>query len=76
MQCGDERAKKVFDYTRAENGGVSAIVKQKKVFGVPHKELKSHVSRSKSCMWPASRTLATPDVVNLIAKSTMLLPVS
>ena len=47
MQCGDERAKKVFDYTRAENGGVSAIVKQKKVFGVPHKELKSHVSRVK-----------------------------
>ena len=37
--------KKVFDHTRAGNGGVRAIAKRKKIFGVSHKELKSHVSR-------------------------------
>ena len=55
----------------AEMGGVSAILKQKKVFGVPLKELNSHVSRVKNCMWLASHALPTPDVVNLVAKSTM-----
>ena len=44
-----------------EMGGVSAIAKQKKVFGVPHKELKSHVLRVKSRLWLASRILLTPE---------------
>ena len=65
----DERAKKDFDHSRAGNGGVSAIAKQK-VFGVHHKEIKSHVSKVKKLL--VRRTLPTPDV-NLIAKSTMLL---
>ena len=54
--------------------GLSAIAKQKKVFGVPHKEIKCHVSWAKSLLWLAIRSLPTPDVVNLIAKLTMLLP--
>ena len=55
-------------------GGVSAVAKQKKVFGVPHKKLENHASRvnKAACGWQA--TLSIPDVVNLIAKSTMLLP--
>ena len=57
-----------------EMGGVSAIAKQRKVFGDPHKELKSRASRVKSRLWLGSRTMPTPDVVNLIAKSTMLSP--
>ena len=44
--------KQVFDHTRAEYGGCKtknaiAIATQKKVFNIPHKELKNHELRVK-----------------------------
>ena len=50
MQIGGERAKKSSTAKELEMGGVSAIAKQEKVFGVPHKEMKSHVSRVKKLL--------------------------
>ena len=41
------KSKKVFDHTRAGNGGSKYNCKTKKVFGVSHTELKNHVSRVK-----------------------------
>ena len=61
---GDERANKVLDHTRAGNGGcsLSAIAKQKKVFGVrvPHKKIKSHVSRAKKLLAACEPHFAHP----------------
>ena len=70
---GDKRAKMSLITQELEMGGISAIAKQKKAFGVALKKLKSHVLRVKKqrCLSP---TLPTPVGVSLIAKSTMLLP--
>ena len=57
---GDERAKKVFNHTRAGNGGRKCNCKTKKIFGVPHKEIQSHVLRVKKLLVACEPHLAHP----------------
>ena len=58
---GNERAKKKSLTTQElEIGGISAIAKQKQVFGVPHKELKRLVSRDKKPLVTSEPHFAHP----------------
>ena len=59
---GDERAKKSLRPHTQElkMRGVSAIAKQKKVFGAPHKEMKSHVLRVKKLLVACEPHFAHP----------------
>ena len=45
---------------KGKMGGVSAIAKRKKVFSVPHKELKSHVSKTEKSLMAGEPHIAHP----------------